>query len=218
MITLYQYLHCPYCVRADMVANYTEIPHKKVYLLNDDEETCFRLINAKMVPILELEDGTAMAESMDIAQKLNEMAPVEKQLLKAQDHEKFTEIFNRVKDNINALVFPRDVAIPQPEYATPEAISYFTNKKEKLLGESFASAMAKSAQHIDKVQSALESLPTLSLPSSRNNQLSWDDVYIYPTLRNLTMVKGLVFPSQVLTYVNEIAQLTSTHLYFNDAL
>ena len=34
MVTLYQYLHCPYCVRADMVANYLNIEHKKVFLHN----------------------------------------------------------------------------------------------------------------------------------------------------------------------------------------
>jgi glutaredoxin len=40
-------LSCPFCVRADMVANYKQVEHEKVYLPNDDEATCFELIGAK---------------------------------------------------------------------------------------------------------------------------------------------------------------------------
>merc|ERR1712000_301494 len=95
MPTLHQYLHCPYCVRADMTANYLGIEHKKSYLLNDDEATCHKLIGAKMVPILEFDDGTAMGESLE-----------------------------SVSFEINALLFPRNVMIEQPEFATEEAREY----------------------------------------------------------------------------------------------
>jgi glutaredoxin 2 len=66
-------LSCPFCVRADMVANYKQVEHEKVYLPNDDEATCLELIGAKRVPILQLEDGSRMGESLDIAQKLDEL-------------------------------------------------------------------------------------------------------------------------------------------------
>ncbi|ENA36453.1 MULTISPECIES: hypothetical protein [Pseudomonas] len=41
------YDHCPFCVRADMVANYKQVEREKIYLSNDDEATCFELIGAK---------------------------------------------------------------------------------------------------------------------------------------------------------------------------
>jgi glutaredoxin 2 len=37
-------------------------------------------------------------------------------------------------------------------------------------------------------------------------------------LRNLTMVKGLVFPTAIKTYLKHIAILTATELYFSKAI
>ncbi|SEQ20267.1 MULTISPECIES: glutathione S-transferase N-terminal domain-containing protein [Pseudomonas] len=61
------YDYCPFCVRADMVANYKQVEREKIYLSNDDEATCFELIGAKKVPILQLNDGSRMGERLDIA-------------------------------------------------------------------------------------------------------------------------------------------------------
>nr|WP_312272342.1 hypothetical protein [Pseudomonas sp.] len=50
-----------------MVANYKQVEREKIYLSNDDEATCFELIGAKKVPILQLNDGSRMGERLDIA-------------------------------------------------------------------------------------------------------------------------------------------------------
>jgi glutaredoxin 2 len=52
MTRIYLYDHCPFCVRATMVAAYKQVPFERVVLLNDDEKTCHDLIGKKMVPIL----------------------------------------------------------------------------------------------------------------------------------------------------------------------
>jgi len=213
MPTLHQYLHCPYCVRADMTANYLGIEHKKSYLLNDDEATCHKLIGAKMVPILEFDDGTAMGESLDIVEKLIEMAPAGKKLLPKTEPEKYTKYLESVSFEINALLFPRNVMIEQPEFATEEAREYFRKKKEKSLGMSFEEAFDNTEKYKKAVEVALADMPAPPLPAQQMNQLGWNDIFVFPVLRNLTMVKDLAMPDELAQYVAAVAELTDIKLY-----
>ncbi|QJR81561.1 glutaredoxin 2 [Alteromonas pelagimontana] len=218
MLTLYQYLHCPYCVRADMVANYMDVEHKKVYLLNDDEETCFRLIDAKMVPILEFDDGSAMGESLDIAKKFEELGAAGKKMLPANEYERYTSALDAVYDDISALLYPRNIMIEQPEFNTQSAKDYFQKKKEKSLGMSFEDAMNNTDKHRKAVEEALGSMPVPPLPRQQMNQLGWNDVHLFPTLRNLTMVKDLAIPSELEQYIGNVASLTKVKLYTDVAV
>lgn len=59
---LYVYDHCPFCVKARMIFGIKNIPVEIITLLNDDETIPIQLIGKKMLPILQLEDGTAMGE------------------------------------------------------------------------------------------------------------------------------------------------------------
>jgi glutaredoxin 2 len=200
-----------------MVANYSNVDHKKAYLLNDDEDTCFRLIGSKMVPILEFANGTAMAESLDIVATFNELADAEHKLISGDNPSRVTTLLNSVSFAINCLLYPRNILIEQPEYATPSSIAYFTAKKEKIIDMSFAEAMARTAEFKSEVESALAALPELPLPSSHDNKLAWFDIYVFPTLRNLTMVKELEIPVQVSAYIAEVASLTRQQLYFTQS-
>lgn len=44
---LFQYDHCPFCVRADMVAKYKQVNFETVYLLNDDADSCIVRVGKK---------------------------------------------------------------------------------------------------------------------------------------------------------------------------
>ena len=69
---LYTYDHCPYCVRARMIFGFKNIEFEHVILGNADEKTPIDMVGAKMLPILEKEDGSFMAESMDIIDYIDE--------------------------------------------------------------------------------------------------------------------------------------------------
>ncbi|MGJ8679544.1 MAG: hypothetical protein ACSHXM_04375, partial [Paraglaciecola sp.] len=68
--------------------------------------------------------------------------------------------------------------------------------------------------HIATVNAVLVQLPELSI----NKELGMDDVLIFPILRNLSMVKGMEFTQQTLSYMQHIASLTNSELYFDRAL
>lgn len=214
---LYQYDHCPFCVRADMMAHYKEVSFEPVYLLNDDNQTCIDLIGTKMVPILE-QDGQAMGESLDIAKRLDEIGSQEKLVLAGGNAEPYTSILGGVMKTALNLLFPRSIKLGLPEFATESAVEFYTKNKEAVIEKSFTQALAETDEHIAVIEAALQQLPKLTLPSEQGNQISWDDVLIYPTLRNLSMVKGLKFPEQVLNYVEEVAKVTGTYTYFDRAI
>ena len=215
---LYLYDHCPFCVRAEMVAHYKQVPVEQVYLLNDDEATCIELIGAKQVPILQFDDGRAMGESLDIARKLDELGTPQRVIRPHGDYLPIQEHMNQARLAIWCLLFPRDIALGLPEFATQAARDYFQAKKEQIIQRPFAQALAETAEHQAVVEAMLASLPPLDLPSAHGNTLGWDDVLLYPGLRNLSMVKGLALPPAVRAYIEEVARLTDTATYFSRAI
>ncbi len=118
---------------------------------------------------------------------------------------------------INCLLFPRNIAIGLPEFATAGARAYFRDKKEGMIRRTFEKALAETAQHRTAVEVALAALPELPLPSRHADTLGLDDVLLYPTLCNLTRVKGLAFPPEVRRYIDEVTALADSHTYFDRA-
>lgn len=214
---LFQYDHCPFCVRADMVARYKVSDYQRVYLLNDDAESCISRVGKKLVPILEAE-GKAMGESLDIAKRLDEMGDPSRVVRAGGDAKRFTEVLDEVNFSINCLLFPRNIMIGLPEFETQSARDFFRTNKEQIIKMSFDEALAQTDIHIALVEKALQALPELEMPSGQADSISWDDILIFPTLRNLSMVKGLNFPDQVRAYLNDIVRVTGVELYFNRAV
>lgn len=211
---LYQYDHCPYCVRADMVANYKNVAHEKVYLLNDDEKSCFELVDAKVCPILQFDDGSAMKESLDIVAKLDELGDSFKLVAPAVCSEQYDALFAQIKPSMRILTYPRTILIGLPEFETQSAREYFKHKKQKMIDMSFDQATDISDQHLAIVNPVLAHL---TVPALAQN-LCMDDIILFPTLRNLSMVKGVIFNESTLKYMRHIAKLTQSELYFDKAI
>ncbi|WP_432697295.1 glutaredoxin 2 [Marinobacterium sp. YM272] len=218
MTRIYIYDHCPFCVRATMVAGYKRVAFERVVLLNDDEKSCFDLIGKKMLPVLQ-QDGLVIGESLDICRKLDEIGKPEQEILPETGlAAQVAEILAPTQHARLALNFARITRLGLPEFATESAREYFRGKKEAIIDESFDAALARTEEYLPAVNEALAQLPALTLPSERAGKLSWDDVQVFPTLRSLTLIKGLVWPEQVQNYLNEVADLTRLDLYFDRAI
>ncbi len=218
MTRIYLYDHCPFCVRATMVAAYKQVPFERVVLLNDDEKTCHDLIGKKMVPILE-HDGEITAESLDICHKLDQIGNAARVITPQTPLSKaVTEHLATAGSAMWPLNFARITRIGLPEFATESAREYFRVNKEKMIGESFDAALARTEADKVVVEAMLASLPALSLPSHRDNLLSWDDVMIFPMLRCLTLIRDLKLPTIVSDYLEQVSQLTGVDLYFDRAI
>ncbi|WP_116473056.1 glutaredoxin 2 [Zobellella maritima] len=209
---LYVFDHCPFCIKAMMAAGYTRLPVTQCIIDNHDVARREAMIGYNAVPILEKDDGSFMAESADIVQYLMECSG--DSLAPARHAEALSHWLEAHQHTLWSLLFPRDVQLPLPEFRQPESIAYFTANKTAMLGCSFARALADSPEYIAKMEAAFAGLDWLQPPSRRrDSRLSWDDIQLFPTLRNLTMVKGLNFPAALDAYLNEVSALCRVALY-----
>lgn len=214
---LYYFDHCPFCTRAKMMSGYKRVTVEYIILLNDDATTCNRLIGKKQVPILEFDDGSAIGESLDIAHKFDEIGDKTREVLPPTDCQKvLINHISSASEAINNLCFPRNVKASLPEFATASAIAYFQTKKEKIIGKSFEQAMDETGKYKTIVENMLKTLPPL--PAKTAGKISWDDVMVFPFLRNLTIVKDLALPDVIKDYLTYIVDLTGINLYYDRAL
>lgn len=214
---LYTYDHCPFCVRPRLVAGLRGLKLEDVILLNDDEANPIRMIGAKQVPILEKDDGSFMAESLDIVRYLDEYAGQGR--LNENVRPEVQAWLSKVGGYYNKLTQPRLVKIGLPEFATESAVAYFVGKKEMNIGN-FDENIAQTDGYLAALHADLAELAALMAEDSDglNGEVGMEDVLVFPVLRNLTVVKAIEWPPRVLDYVNTLAQKSGVDLYSDRAI
>lgn len=204
--TLYVYDHCPFCVRARMIFGLKRIPFKLDFLMNDDVVTPTKMTGKKVLPILEM-DGEAMGESLDIVAKID---AVRRPILRAAAGRTDIEGWLREnKDLMRKITRPRDALALYPEFATRAARATWV-QNHPLSDSSFEDAL-KSSDKLLKELSEVQ-LPKLSEMihsemSVNEGGLSYDDITLWPTLRRLTIVKGLKWPEKLHNYLLYMADV-----------
>lgn len=209
---LYVFDHCPFCVKAMMVAGLKKMDVEIVYLQNHDVDARVEKVGANLVPILEKPDGSFMAESLDIAAYLDsfDANPV----ISAQSHaDRIADWQTAASYFGSRLIYPRWMMIPLPEFECEEAKAWFTKNKTAMIDMSFEQAYAASEEYICKLNVELAKLDWLVPPSQRGNIITYDDINIFPFLRNYTVIKGIRYPGNVRQYIDEMAALAKVGLY-----
>ncbi len=210
-MTLYIYDHCPYCTKARMIFGLKQIRLNLQILLNDDEETPIKMVGQKMVPILELEPGQYMGESLDIIARIDRTldAPV----LVGTQNPGLDEWLAKTAGVMYRLCMPRWVDAPLEEFATDSAKAYFTKKKEAMIGP-FADELGKSDDYIQMITMALKVLaPHIQSATAVNGTLSYDDIHLFAALRSLSIVKGIDYPAEVESYRHAMARASGVNLH-----
>lgn len=214
---LYIYDHCPFCVRARMIFGLRGLPFETENLMNDDEATPIGMIGAKQVPILQKEDGSYMGESLDIVRYVDEQAGQGR--LKEDIRPELQAWLDKVGEYNNKLVQPRTVKIGLPEFATPEAVKYFVDKKEQNIGN-FETNLNKTAQYLERINADLLELDGLISNEGVgvNGEAAMEDILLFPILRNLTVTRGIEWPQNVMDYLMRMSEAGDVDLYFDRAL
>ncbi|KGT93507.1 glutaredoxin 2 [Enterobacter cancerogenus] len=207
---LYIYDHCPFCVKARMIFGLKNLPVELIVMLNDDEQMPKKLIGQKMAPILQKADGSAMPESMDIVRLVDKQD--REPLLNGKNNPATGEWLRRVNGYINKLLIPRIADASFAEFATPEARSYFREKKQASVGD-FTELRKHAPGLIKNISDDLRQLDKLIVkPNAVNGELSEDDINLFPLLRSLTLVAGIEWPSRVADYRDNMAKQTQINL------
>lgn len=207
---LYIYDHCPFCVKARMIFGLKNLPVELIVLMNDDEHTPVKLVGQKMAPILMKQDGSCMPESLDIVNYVDNLDY--KPLLTGATSPAAGNWLRQINGWVNKLLIPRVAEAAFAEFATPEARSYFKNKKQASYGD-FEELKQHAPGLIKNVNDDLRALDKLiAQPNAVNGELSLDDIHLFPLLRSLTLVPGIVYPTRVADYRDNMAKQTQINL------
>ncbi|MEA9392564.1 glutaredoxin 2 [Acerihabitans sp. TG2] len=207
---LYIYEHCPFCVKARSIFGLKNVPVGLEVLLNNNEATPISMVGQKMVPILQMEDGSYMPESMDIVHYIDQQYG--RPLLTGTHNPAIAEWLAMNHVSAYPLVLPRNANAPFEEFATPAARAYFSIKKQTVNG-SFEQHLAHSPTLINQVNQQFRELePLIEQTHACNGELSDDDIHLFSRLRTLTLVAGLDWPTRVADYRDNLAQLTQVNL------
>ncbi len=216
---LYQYNHCPYCVRVKMLLGRKSIPYETITLTYDDVATPTEIIGKKMLPILIKDNGSAMAESLDIMEYVDNLDG--KPILSNQ---KLLDTINAalrlLRQSANLLYKPRIVTAAINDFSTQAAVSYYENKLIRQKNSNFAECLEQTAVLVPKAQVQLQVINDL-LESEENiygATFSMADVHLFPALRNLSIVKGLSFGDRVRAYMEYQASEAGVELFFDQAV
>ncbi len=209
---LYVYDHCPFCCKARMIFGLKQLPLELHTLLENDVDTPTRLVGKKTAPILEKEDGSHMAESMDIVHYLDArygqplVTPVPDSAIKAWHDAAWRPILQ--------LAIPRLAAADLGEFATAEAREAFRVRQTRNFGD-FEQLIANTPQVAANVGQQLAELDKLL---AGREHVDEDDFVLYPSLRMLSIVKAVSLPTAVKDYMQRMERDTGVPLHFDQAV
>ena len=215
--TLHYYDHCPFGHRVHILLHRFGIPYNKVIhgygagarpSENGGEgygEGPRTLIGMKMCPILVGEGVpypagmSGLPESLEICSFL--IAEHKLPVPCATGRGDVDKFIRELRECSDLLCLTRNPKMPVADWADPRDVSYYYFKKREhgLVPQS----AAVEAELMQKVNAKLtELVPMLRGANSLN---AWgygmDDVLLYPWLRRLTMIKGIVYPPAVRAYM-----------------
>ncbi|MBT0726641.1 glutaredoxin 2 [Rosenbergiella australiborealis] len=210
---LYVYDHCPFCVKARMIFGLHQQPVELSFLLNDDEIIPHQLIGKKMLPILVKDDNSAMGESLDIVDYIESRSATP--MLSEQQSPALAQWLSDVGVYVNKLLLPIMPTTDFAEFLTASSRDYFTEKKQAYVGD-FAALIAQRATLVEKInQDLLRLAEIIVAPHAVNGTLSYDDIHLFPLLRNLTLVKEIRWPKAVAEWRDALSTQTAIPLLFD---
>lgn len=208
---LYIYEHCPFCTRARMIVGLKSLPVETVVVMEGDAETPMRLIGKKAVPILERADGSHMGESLDIVRYVDAIGTP---LLTGADNPALDAWGQRVWPTVLKLIIPRFTRGQFAELATPAAREAFRLRETTAFGD--LDALLDETPHLlAAINARLLKLAPLLEEHPATPGMS--DILLWPVLRSLSIVEGLVFPPAVAAYLERYARSTGVPLLFDQA-
>lgn len=217
--TVFVYDHCPFCVRVRHLLGLKNIKYDLVWLANDDAETPTNLVGRKVVPIFQPNGraGDAMAESLDICELIDKdprYGPTG--FFKSQtSREDIAKWMDDLAMPMRRLTRTRFVSAPLPEFVFEEARKAYIKNHPLKDPDSYEENMKRSSEYLQQVQEKLDELAEMieSPYYCSPEGLSIDDIILFPRLRALTIMKGLILPKKIRDYVEYHSEAAEIPLY-----
>lgn len=219
---VYQYDHCPYCVRVRYALGVKNVKHELIWLHNDDVATPTAMVGKKVVPIFAPNGGAVegpfVRESLDIVSAVDSDAKYGPTgtFKAASGRTDISGWFSSNVEQIRRLTRPRVVDAYLPEFATADARAAFVKNHALPEPSDYATNLANTKQHLAVIQEKMAQLDEMiySAEFCTEGGLSVDDIDLFPRLRTLSLVKDIEWPEKTLAYMNYHSKLSDIGLYF----
>ena len=199
-LTLYHYVHCPFCVRVRMALGYLKLPYQSVVVPYDDENTPLKLTGVKMLPIMEI-DGKAMNESLDIIALLDKENKLKIHEMKnSSEYPEFEALLGRLGSDVHSLAMPYWIWTPE---FNDSSRAYFQKKKEVKRGP-FKDLVKKQVQFADTIRLELDNLEKNLRPFYRSDKFSAYDILIASHIWGLYVVPEFQFSEGLHRYLQTV--------------
>lgn len=220
---LHLYNHCPFCYRVELALAWRGIPYEAVYYGYGDQSVETgpkKLLGKKQLPVLEIAEGSYIDESLDIIAHVDDLdGPKNRQFTPKSD--RLDDWSERYSNVLRPLLRPRIIQMRHTrDWQDDEDIAYAKAKYTKKDGFSYEDAIARTDELIPQVNALLEELDGMLHSSSSCNawQRGLDDICLLPSLRLLTCVKGVTWPSTVRAYLDANCKGVASGLYDDHAV
>ncbi|MDY0971408.1 glutaredoxin 2 [Siccibacter turicensis] len=208
---IYIYEHCPFCVRARMIFGIKKFPVELCVMSEADAQTPTRMVGKKIAPILEKEDGTFMAESMDIVHYVDELD--DERILKSTGNAEIARWCETVTPTLFRLVIPRFTRAEFAEIRTPASREAYIQRERRAFGD-LDKLILQTPGLLQDMNAWLVELEPLLADRKEVNE---SDFRLYPLLRSLTIVRDIQFGPDTRIYIDFMSALTGVNNLFDQA-
>jgi glutaredoxin 2 len=202
-LTLYHYVHCPFCVRVRMALGYLKVEYKSKVVPYDDELTPVKLTGKKMLPILAHETG-AMNESLDIIKFIDK-----KNVLKVDEYvtshsfKELEALLAKIGSAVHSLAMPYWIYTPE---FTESSRQYFQLKKEQKRGP-FSELVRNQKIFIGELMPYLNQIEMDLIPFYQSPAITIEDILIASHIWGLYVVPEFQFSEKMHIYLQSIKQI-----------
>jgi len=200
-LTLYHYLHCPFCVRVRLAYGFLGLAYQSQVIQYDDEKTPIDLTGVKMLPIVDFGKGVVLNESLDIIKRSDS----ENKLNHQQDYSSLEQTLQKIGSPIHNLVMPYWAYTPEFGVSARE---YFTKKKEQKRGPfKQLTTQEKKEENLAQLSPLLASLEQELNPYYLEEGFSLADIMIASHLWGLYILPEFQFSPKIHHYLQNIKEL-----------
>lgn len=198
-VTLYHYVHCPFCVRVRMAFGHLGIKYKSEVLQYDDEKTPIDLTGVKMLPIATI-DSKTLNESLDIIKLADIENKLDLNFIISKEFLKLEATINFLAKEVHNLAMPYWVLTP--EFKEP-AKKYFEDKKSKKRGP-FKDLVKKQPELIAELNKKLADLEKNIKEFYISDTFSIKDIILASHIWGMYVVPEFQFSEKIHHYLQRV--------------
>lgn len=237
--TLYNYDHCPFCVRVRVALGFKNVKHNIIFMANDDVYTPTALVGKKIAPIMRFpiddadEEDLLMMESMDIIEFIenDERFGPTNVLLPASSRTDLKDWQKSVKMLLRTLQRPRYVSTgllpefqqldsrhafigkhPLPPFDKPEWNEMEKSEKLSIYAEAMANDPTSMIEELNAKLVALDDIVFCDTYCTEGG-LSLDDVDLWSRLRSISIIADVEWPNGLRRYMDNLSEMADVSMY-----